>query len=188
VYTCRECEQEINQATEVCPYCGTDLYEPLPEDKPQKKTSIGKTLFRYFVLLGAIWGFLWFILPERTAQDATARAEQRAFEALREVSAALALYASAGDGSFPSSLDALPPDSSAKIKTVAEAALAEGYRLEYTALQLGDDNRSRHFVLLARPRNYGFRNFYVDQNGVIRSTRDDRPATAQDSPHSPGNP
>ena len=25
MYTCRECERELNQATEVCPYCGTDL-------------------------------------------------------------------------------------------------------------------------------------------------------------------
>ena len=36
MYTCRECERPINQATEICPYCGADLTEPIGlESRPK---------------------------------------------------------------------------------------------------------------------------------------------------------
>jgi len=31
-----------------------------------------------------------------------------------------------------------------------------------------------------RAGNYGYRNFYADETGVIRATRENRPATPQD--------
>ena len=46
----------------------------------------------------------------------------------------------------------------------------------------GPGGRVHNFVLLARPGNYGYRNFYLDETGVLRATQENRPATAQDPP------
>src|SRR6266851_5939288 len=111
MYACRECENEINQATELCPHCGADLTAPIPgAEAPKAKPGIGKILLRWGVLLGvllaAIWSFLWFIVPERQGNP-TAQAETRAAEALREVRTALLNYASAKNGAYPRELESL---------------------------------------------------------------------------------
>ncbi len=182
VYTCRECEREINQGAEVCPYCGADL-TPAPEDpaQPQKKTPLYKTVLRYAVLLAAMWGFLWYVLPERRGQEAAAIAELRAVEALRRTRDVLAAYAAAQGGVFPKQLESLPGESFAQVREAAQTAQREGYRLEYAAAESAD-GEPRHFVLLARPGNYSYRNFFLDETGVIRGTKENRPATAQDTP------
>ena len=183
MYTCRECEREINQAAEVCPYCGTDLSQQAEESETtKKKPSLLKTLIRYAVLLGAIWGFLWYVMPERRGQEAASVAEARAVEALRIVREVLAGYSGAQGGVFPSSLEALPGESFSTVREAAQSAQREGYRLEYTASGESSEGHARHYVLLARPGNYSYRNFYMDETGVIRATRENRAATAQDPP------
>ena len=97
MYTCRECERPVNQATEVCPYCGADLTVPIEAEDTAKKRSPLGAVVRWGVLLAAIWGFLWFVLPERRG-DTTAQAEAQAIELLR-----LAQTEQAFDGGgFPS--------------------------------------------------------------------------------------
>ena len=183
MYTCRECEREVNQATEICPYCGADLTDAgLPQSaEPAKKRSLASILLRWGILLlalsVALWGFLWYILPER-AGDPAARAEARAMEALIEVRAALLAYAAAQGGSYPASLDVLGD----RARGPAQKALSEGYRVQYTPGPVGTDGAVRNYVLLARPSNYGYRNFYTDETGVLRTTPENRPATAQDPP------
>src|SRR5579863_6178333 len=105
MYTCRECENEINQATELCPHCGADLTEPIPGAvSPKAKPGLGKILLRWGVLLGvllaAIWSFLWFIVPERQGNPRT-QAEGRAAESLREARSALVDFASVQGGAYP---------------------------------------------------------------------------------------
>ena len=46
----------------------------------------------------------------------------------------------------------------------------------------GAEGGTHPFTLLPRPNYYGYRNFYIDQPGVTRATRDNRPATAHDPP------
>lgn len=181
MYTCRECERPINQATEICPYCGADLTEPIgPEaEEPAKKRTLASILLRWAVLLAALssalWGFLWFVLPEQSG-DPAVRAEARAVEALREVRAAVSAYAEAQGGSYPASLEML----SDRARGPAQKALSEGYKVEYTPGPAGADRRVHNYILLARPGNYGYRNFYTDESGVLRATRENRAATAQD--------
>jgi hypothetical protein len=183
MYTCRECEREINQAAEVCPYCGTDLSSQAGEtETPKKKPSLLKTLIRYAVLLGAIWGFLWYVMPERRGQEAASVAERRAVDALRIVHDVLSNYAGAQGGTYPSSLEALPGDSFSRVREAAQEAQREGYRLAYSVASESSEGHARHYVLVARPGNYGYRNFYVDETGVIRATRENRAATGQDPP------
>ena len=181
MYTCRECERELNQATEVCPYCGKDLSaEEKPTDVAPKKTKWIGVLIRYAVLLGAIWGFMWYVVPEKRGGEAAAQAEESAVRAMRDASASLAAYADAQGGNFPPSLEALPGESGERMKQAAQAALAEGYQLEYTLRPPDASGTHRQFVLLARPRNWGYRNFYVDESGILRATRENRAASAQD--------
>ncbi len=185
MYTCRECEHPINQATEICPYCGADLTEAaLPEAQaptPMTRKRLVMIVLRWGVLLAAMWGFLWFVLPPRG--DPVQRAESKALEAMSEVRAAVAAYAETQGGSYPSSLEALGE----RVRQAVQLAQSEGYRLEYRpgpAEEAGSRAQGpvHSYVLLARPSNYGYRSFYTDETGVVRATRENRAATPQDPP------
>jgi len=182
MYTCRECEREINQATEICPYCGADLTVPgLEAQEPVKKRSLASILLIWSVLavsIGAgLWGFVRYILPGPKG-DAALRAEMQAVEALTEMRAALAAYAGAQGGTYPVSLEALGD----RARAPAQKALSEGYQVQYIPGPVGPGGAVHNYVLLARPGNYGYRSFYTDETGVLRATWENRAATAQDLP------
>src|SRR3974390_141571 len=180
MYTCRECENEVNQATELCPHCGTDLTAPIPGAEASKtNTGVGKILIRWGVLLGlllaAIWSFLWFVVPERQGNP-TAQAEARAAESLREIQGALVDFASAQGGVYPSEFGALGE----RVRLAAQFAQSVNYQIQYTPGPIASDGTIRTFALQARAGNYGFRNFFLDDTGILRATREGRPATSED--------
>jgi len=183
MYTCRECENEVNQGTEICPQCGADLTLPAPgADAPAPKPGLRKILLRWgillTVLLGAIWSFLWFIVPERQGNPKT-QAEARAVESLQDVRAALMEYASAQGGAYPRLFESLGE----RGHIAAQLAQSTGYQILYTPGPVEADGRIRTYALQARAGNYGFRSFYTDDSGLIRATRENRAATAQDPPY-----
>ena len=183
MYTCRECESDINQATEICPQCGADLTGPTPgADAPAAKPSLKKILLRWGVLLGvllaAIWSFLWFVVPERQGNPTT-QAEARAVESLREVRTALSDFASTQNGVYPRQFEALGEP----VRTAAQLAQSVNYQVQYIPGPPEPDGSIRSYALQARAGNYGFRSFYTDNTGIVRATRENRPATAQDSPY-----
>lgn len=184
MYTCRECERPINQASEVCPYCGADLTIPLQEaELPPTPTQRRKALVRRWVLWGVlvagVWAFLWYVLPQRPG-DAVQEAERRAVEALQLVHQAL-LEHQAAAGKLPDTLEALSGSAFAKARAAAQRAQAMGYRVEYTP---GPEEGGvvKTYVLLARPNHFGYRNFWANERGSIRWTQENRPATAGDKP------
>ena len=182
MYTCRECESDINQATEICPQCGADLTQPpAGAVTNQPKPTLGKILMRWgillTVLLGALWSFLWFIVPAQQG-DATAQAEERAATSLIELRAALLDYAGAQNGAYPQQLESLGD----RVRTAARLAQSVSYQIQYTPGPAEADGSVRSYAVQARAGNYGFRSFYSDESGVIRATRENRPATAQDPP------
>lgn len=182
MYTCRECEREINQATEICPYCGADLsVPPEAETAGAKKRTTTRILVRWTLLLGilaaALWGFLWYVLPARTGNP-TLEAETRAGEALVQVRAALASYADAQGGAYPGSLEPLGD----RARIPAQSAQSVGYQFQYVPGPVGADGLVHTYGLGARAGNFGFRNLYTDETGVLRATRENRAATAQDPP------
>jgi hypothetical protein len=183
MYTCRECEREINQATEICPYCGTDLSIPPDADGlvAATKRTPAQILLRWVGLLGAmaalLWGFLWYILPARNGNPAL-EAETRATGALLELRAALGNYAEAQGGSYPVSLEPLGD----RARIPAQMAQSLGYQLQYVPGPAGADGLVHNYALLARAGNFGYRNFYTDESGVLRATRENRAASAQDPP------
>ena len=184
VYTCRECERPINQASELCPYCGADLTAPVETEPTAKTENPRKALVRRWLLWGTLvagmWGFLWFVIPGRTGEAAAREAEQQAVEALRQAGKALAEFETA-TGRFPDSLEALTGESLATARAAAQRAQAMGYRLEYVP-RPAEGGAVRTYSLLARPGNFSYRSFHASESGSIRWTRENRPATAQDRP------
>jgi hypothetical protein len=182
MYTCRECENEVNQGTEICPHCGTDLTAPIPgADARSAKPGLRKILIRWGlllgVLLGAIWSFLSLIVPGRQGNP-TAQAEARVDESLREVRTVLRDYAEQ-NGGYPRQFEALGDPA----RTAAQLARSVNYQIQYTPGQVEGDGLIRSYELQARAGNNGFLNFYTDGSGVVRVTRENRSATAQDSPY-----
>lgn len=180
MYTCRECEKPVNQATEVCPYCGADLEAMQAEAEPSKPGSAMKRILVWGTMIAAVWAFLWFILPERSVKVA-AQAETRGLELATATREALRAHVEA-HGSYPSTLDGLTRSALAGVREAAQRAQTEGYRLEYAAGPAGAGGNIQTFAATVRPGNHSFRGFFVNESGVIRWTRENRAATAQDNP------
>lgn len=183
MYTCRECERAINQATEICPYCGADLTIAAgPEaEEPAKKRSLTSLLLIWGALASSIalslWTFVHYVLPGPKG-SAALRAENQAVESLLELRSALNAYAGTQRGAYPASLEVLGD----RARASAQKALSEGYQLQYIPGPVGPDGAAHSYVLLARPGNYGYRAFYTDETGLLRATRENRAATSQDPP------
>jgi hypothetical protein len=177
MFTCPACDRPINQASEICPYCGVDLApEPVARRRTAQRKGLVITLIVALLLVGFIWGMVWFVLP-RTDMPPRAQAEAGAVAALRRVNAILNNYRRQ-DGTYPNTIEEVSGEAGAAYASARRA----GYSLLYEAGSPGSDGNIHDFVLLARPRYYGYRSFYLDQTGVIRSTLEDRPATVHDPP------
>jgi len=202
MYSCSYCERPINQATEICPFCGADLTAPFVPDAEGLESAVQaprtgpgrkqrtRAILLWGTLLAAVWAFLWFVLPVPTDVEGPVpagaegqgsphvlRAEARAIESLKEIGATLRAWAEA-QGGYPHSLESLGE----KARRAAQQAQGEGYVMYYVPAVPGPDNLIREFSLEARPRFGGYRSFYTDATGVIRGTRESRPATAFDPP------
>ena len=182
MYTCRECEHEINQGTEICPQCGADLtLPPAGDEAPRKKLSTRQILMRWGILLtlvlGATWSFVWFVASPRTGAGAR-QAEARAVQALDEVRALLGNYSAAQGGAYPKTLEPLGP----LARQSAQMAQSEGYELQYVPGPADGNAVIRSYSLEARPGNFGYRSFYTDLSGLVRATTENRAATSSDPP------
>jgi hypothetical protein len=180
--TCPQCEEEINQATEICPHCGADLTLPgAGEPAAKKKPGLVKILLRWGillgVLLGAMWSFLWFVVTPRTGNVAL-QAETQAVQTLGDVRAALDAYAATQNGAFPETLEPLGP----AVRQSAQLAQSNGYQLAYTPGPREADGAIHSYALEARASNYGYRNFYTDATGIVRATSENRAANSMDPP------
>lgn len=177
MYTCRDCEQPINQATEVCPYCGADLTE-VPFDieslaAPRKKSAKKMVILWAIVLLGLV-AIAWFALPWRLA-GSKPESEAHGGAAITELQQALAAYQST-EGDFPSSLEPLGTRAHDALQEVQSGR----YTLQYTPGNPESSGSIKTYALTARAGNYGYLNFFTDETGVIRATRENRTATAAD--------
>ena len=176
MYTCHECEEPINQATEVCPYCGADLREiPLGEDaeKPRKK-SPARVVILWAVVLLSLAGIAWFAFPWRLA-GSKPEAEAHAVAAITELQQALNAY-QASEGTFPSALESLGD----RGREALQEAQSGRYALQYAPGSPESAGRVKSYTLTARAGNYGYLNLFADETGVIHGTRENRDASAAD--------
>lgn len=177
VYTCRNCESELNQGTEVCPYCGEDLTAPPNAESPpsgRKQRSVLKTSLIWAILVASLWVIVWYVLPPRP-ETARPTAETTALGAILSLQATLNSYSTAAGG-YPSSLEALGDAARSAVRSAASA----GYEIQFNPGPPNASGQISNYALLGRPSNYGYRNFYCDETSLIHSTRDNRPATPQD--------
>lgn len=178
MYTCRECEQPINQATEVCPYCGANPTQDsvdLDGERTHRRSS-PKVLILYGLILSSIAAIGWFAFPWGLAGSKSV-AEAHGIGAIAGLQKALGDY-QATEGTFPSSLESL----GGAARAASQNAQAGDYTLQYTPGKPDPDGRVKTYALTARAGNYGYLSLFTDETGTIRVTREDRAATAQDPP------
>src|SRR5580700_10992947 len=91
MYSCPECEELINQATEVCPYCGADQKaladtELLLAGKTPKPTKANykRVAVVCGILLATLWAIAWFAVPWKLSGSRT-EAETRARESMAAI-------------------------------------------------------------------------------------------------------
>ncbi len=177
MFTCPSCDQTINPASEICPYCHADLVPARPAaHRQQQRRGLLITIAAALAVVGGILAVFYFVLPKPSVAP-PAIAESAAVAALRQAAAAVQSY-DRREGGYPVTIVQVQDQASAAFAN----ARGNGYYLVYQAGAPASDGNIHSFVLLARPDYYGYRNFYVDQTGVIRATRQNRPATAQDPP------
>jgi hypothetical protein len=178
MYTCRECEQAINQATEVCPYCGADLTGPSAGESaaPTKKSSAARITLIVGLAVVLLWAVAWFAVPWRIS-GSKPEAQEHARDGLTAVQEVLAAY-EASEGSFPPSLEVLGD----RVRAAAQKAQSGHYTLQYTPGNPDANGRIKSYALVARAGNFGYLNFYTDESGMVRATAENRAATAQDPP------
>lgn len=178
MYTCRECEQTINQATEVCPYCGADLTAAHAEESatPAKKSNPARLVITLGIVVASLWAVAWFAVPWRIS-GSKLESEARARDALASIQGVLATY-QASEGRFPDSLDALGD----LVRAAGREAQSANYTLDYLPVKPDAAGRIRGYALTARSGKFGYLNFYTDESGVFRVTAEGRAATVQDPP------
>ena len=178
MYLCSNCQRPINSASAVCPYCGAEQAEPGSElAKPQVgKSRSPKLIIGFVIVIAGIWAIIWLALPLHLENPRPA-AERSALVAVQSIEHQLATYEN-GASAFPTSLDALGQPA----RDAAQSAMSGGYSIHYAPDHLDANGNPHGYTLVATPRNYGYESYYVDPSGVIRFTRDNRPATLQDPP------
>src|SRR5277367_4485654 len=183
MYSCPECEQSINQASEVCPYCGADQKalaqnELLLAGKSPKptKTNYKRVVLVCGILLAILWAIAWFAVPWKLSGSKT-EAEARARESLAAIQQAINTYQES-EGSAPPSLEALGDS----VRKAAQSAQLVHYTAQYAPGRPDPAGRVTAYTLTARAGNFGYRSFYTDESAIVRATTEDRAATVQDSP------
>jgi hypothetical protein len=176
----------VERGAAVCPFCGADQTRPVPMADPDLRPPITPARiiqeYKYLiivmlVLAVSVAGILWrnFREPDITPASQAAGAAAKSLTELRE---ALTAYALATRGAYPTTLKSLGERASLPM----EAALSAGYRIEYSPTSSPGEAVFRGFVILARPEKNDFLNLRVDESGLVRATKKNRPATEQDPP------
>jgi hypothetical protein len=90
----------------------------------------------------------------------------------------LSEYALTSGDTYPPTLESVGE----RVMQPVRAAQAAGYEIVYIPQPRRSDGSIRGFVLLARMEKAGWRNFYIDESGVLRATEENRQANVQDPP------
>jgi hypothetical protein len=183
MYSCPECEQLINQASEICPYCGADQKaladtELLLAGKTPKptKTNYKRVAVVCGILLATLWAIAWFAVPWKLSGSKT-EAETRVWESLAAIQQAINTYQQS-EGNAPPSLETLGDT----VRKAAQSAQLAHYTLQYAPGKPDPAGRVTAYTLTARAGNFGYRSFYTDESATLRATTEDRAATVQDPP------
>ena len=170
----------------MCPFCGADQTRPVSMVDADLRPPItaARMILEYkyiciviVILAVSVAGILWRNFREPDISPAS-QAAGVAAKSLTELREALTAYALAARGTYPTTLKSLGD----RANLPMEAAVSAGYRLEYSPTSSPGESVFRGFVILARPEKSDFLNLRVDESGLVRATKKNRPATEQDPP------
>jgi hypothetical protein len=123
--------------------------------------------------------------------DGVAAYQASAVGSLRTINTAEMTYSSTYTRGFSSSLTALAPgagenptaDAAGLIDSVLASSVKTRYRFTYRPAPPDATGKIRHYTVVARPLKYqgvSENSYFTDETGIIRSTTEDRDATASD--------
>ena len=170
----------------MCPFCSADQTQPVEFANPylpQPRTlqsflhDWGRVILVLVAFAGTMAGILWHNFSVPTVSPAS-KATVVAAKSLRDVREALSTYALSTKDSYPADLNSFGE----RVSLPMQAALAAGYRLEYSPKPASNDSAPRGFVILARPEKNGYPNLFIDESGVVRATKENQLATLKDPP------
>jgi hypothetical protein len=181
--SCWSCLVVIENGAKFCPLCGADQTPLSPisggeaaivRGSPSVAMRWGVPVVAILCLLGAM---SWYIMPSNDDNSST-KSEVKAENTLLNIRLALSQYAILKGDDYPLTLDSLytqttSPKQNAKI---------DGYTIVYTPQRSEKDGGIRSFSLLGQPEKANCLNFYIDQTGVLRATRESRAARIDDPP------
>ena len=134
------------------------------------------------VVVVAVIGALGFVSVHNLLQERRDQNERTAIQTVRALNTALYLHRQKNVDSYPKALADLA-DAETLMKCGEPACLKSGYQFKYELLP--STAMGPRYVIQARPNkfdNTGVPSFYSDESGVIRATKDNRPASAGDGP------
>jgi hypothetical protein len=184
--SCWSCLVMLERGATACPFCGADQTRPVQMVDPDLRPPItAKRIvqeYKYLIIVililaVSVAGILWRNFREPDIIPAW-QAAGVAAKSLTELRVALVAYALATRGTYPTTLKSLGD----RANFPMEAARSAGYRLEYSPTASPSEAVVRGFVILARPEKSDFLNLRVDESGLVRATKKNRPATEQDPP------
>jgi uncharacterized protein YciI len=112
--------------------------------------------------------------------------EQEALRSVRTLNTALAMYNAAEPAKgYAASLKDLGPEGKAYIEKTLASGTKSGYTFDYKPEPATAGSVIMHYTLVARPVKQlapGEKSFFTDESGLIRFTKEDRPATVSDPP------
>ena len=151
MYSCPECEQPINQASEVAPLRrrpkSSGRHRILLAGKTPKptKTNYKRVALVCGILLATLWAIAWFAVPWKLSGSKT-KAEARARESLAVIQQAINAYQQT-EGSVPPSLETLGDS----VRKAAQSAQLVHYTVQYSPGGTRP-RRSRHRLHSHSPR------------------------------------
>ena len=176
----------------------TNLLVFLSAHKAIRKRTLGVRAVRgageLVVVCAFVLAGLLVIGSQSREAPRTARNESSATSLLRTINTAQVTYANTYDKGYARTLAVLgpPPEGSQPSENAADlidrvqaTGQRQGYRFMFIPGPPHQTGAIISYHVFARPLEYGqsgVRSFYTDESGVIRATREDRAATAQDPP------
>lgn len=163
-----------------------------------QRVTGGKFMLGREILKRALYVGLPLLLVNLIAVPNLLRSRSAAGQAspvgnLRTINTAEITYASTYNAGYSANLASLAPPASGVQPSLTAAGLIDSvlaggvknaYRFEYKPGP-AENGRIDSYTVTARPIKYatcGYNSYFTDESGVIRSTGEDRPATAEDLP------
>lgn len=181
--SCWSCTAINIRGARICQFCGEDLEarrattpeEPPEENPPARPKPRNDSLI---IVLAAFLACMIAVVIYELRDPVGGPSEQEvliAASSIREIQR-MVITSSPANGDFPASLDKYAKE----LLRPVGAALSAGYQIRYVPVNVSKNDRAGAFGITAVPTKEGSPSLYIDESGVVRISRQERPATPYD--------